>query len=52
MQETKLADADAPVEVFRQAGYELAHEADTTYGYTASINATTARPEGRALHLL
>ena len=25
MQETKLADADAPVGAFRAAGYELAH---------------------------
>ena len=28
MQETKLADADAPVEVFREAGYELAHHGE------------------------
>src|SRR5215471_1841214 len=28
MQETKLADADAPVEAFRQAGYELAHHGE------------------------
>jgi len=28
MQETKLADADAPVEVFRDAGYELAHHGE------------------------
>jgi exodeoxyribonuclease-3 len=28
MQETKLADGDAPVEVFRQAGYELAHHGE------------------------
>src|SRR5260370_41962562 len=28
MQETKLADADAPVDVFRDAGYELAHHGD------------------------
>src|SRR5438094_10410633 len=25
MQETKLADRDAPIDVFRQAGYALAH---------------------------
>ena len=28
MQETKLADADAPADVFRQAGYELAHHGE------------------------
>jgi len=28
MQETKLADADAPVDVFRRAGYELAHHGE------------------------
>jgi exodeoxyribonuclease-3 len=28
MQETKLADADVPVEVFRQAGYDLAHHGE------------------------
>ncbi len=28
MQETKLADADAPVEAFTQAGYELAHHGE------------------------
>ena len=28
MQETKLADADAPVVVFRDAGYELAHHGE------------------------
>lgn len=28
MQETKLADADAPVAVFRDAGYELAHHGE------------------------
>jgi exodeoxyribonuclease III len=28
MQETKLTDADAPVEVFRNAGYELAHHGE------------------------
>src|SRR6185295_6272271 len=28
MQETKLADADAPSDVFRQAGYELAHHGE------------------------
>jgi len=28
MQETKLADADAPVEAFRRAGYELAHHGE------------------------
>jgi len=28
MQETKLADADAPVEEFRKAGYELAHHGE------------------------
>src|SRR5512134_111933 len=28
MQETKLADADAPVGVFRDAGYELAHHGE------------------------
>ena len=28
MQETKLANADAPVEPFRQAGYELAHHGE------------------------
>jgi exodeoxyribonuclease-3 len=28
MQETKLADADAPAEVFRTAGYELAHHGE------------------------
>src|SRR5262245_17207221 len=28
MQETKLADADAPTEVFRDAGYELAHHGE------------------------
>jgi exodeoxyribonuclease III len=28
MQETKLADADAPVDVFRAAGYELAHHGE------------------------
>src|SRR5262250_946288 len=28
MQETKLADADAPVETFNQAGYELAHHGE------------------------
>jgi exodeoxyribonuclease-3 len=28
MQETKLADADAPTEAFRQAGYELAHHGE------------------------
>src|SRR3989454_5064218 len=28
MQETKLTDADAPVEAFQQAGYELAHHGE------------------------
>ena len=28
MQETKLADADAPAEAFRQAGYELVHHGE------------------------
>jgi exodeoxyribonuclease-3 len=28
MQETKLADTDAPVETFKQAGYELAHHGE------------------------
>src|SRR5512145_2017633 len=28
MQETKLADADAPTVVFRDAGYELAHHGE------------------------
>jgi exodeoxyribonuclease-3 len=28
MQETKLTDADAPVEAFREAGYELAHHGE------------------------
>jgi exodeoxyribonuclease-3 len=28
MQETKLADADAPVDLFRDAGYELAHHGE------------------------
>ena len=28
MQETKLADLDAPADVFRQAGYELAHHGE------------------------
>ena len=28
MQETKLADADAPAGVFRDAGYELAHHGE------------------------
>jgi len=28
MQETKLTDADAPVEAFRKAGYELAHHGE------------------------
>jgi exodeoxyribonuclease III len=28
MQETKLADADAPLAVFRQAGYDLAHHGE------------------------
>jgi exodeoxyribonuclease-3 len=28
MQETKLADADAPVDLFRSAGYELAHHGE------------------------
>src|SRR4030095_7446594 len=28
LQETKLADADAPVEPFRKAGYELAHHGE------------------------
>src|SRR5262249_7790011 len=28
MQETKLADADSPVEVFKRAGYELVHHGE------------------------
>ena len=28
MQETKLADADAPVETFKQAGYALVHHGE------------------------
>ena len=28
MQETKLADADAPIEAFKQAGYELVHHGE------------------------
>ena len=28
MQETKLADADAPVDAFRDAGYALAHHGE------------------------
>jgi len=28
MQETKLADADVPTDVFRAAGYELAHHGE------------------------
>ena len=28
MQETKLADADVPVDLFRDAGYEIAHHGE------------------------
>ena len=28
MQETKLADADAPIKTFKQAGYELVHHGE------------------------
>ncbi len=35
MQETKLTDADAPVQVFRDAGYELAHHGQAQWNGTA-----------------
>jgi exodeoxyribonuclease-3 len=49
MQETKLADADAPVETFNQAGYELAHHgegriSESRYGLRKRLTpATTNR---------
>jgi exodeoxyribonuclease-3 len=35
MQETKLTDADAPVQIFRDAGYELAHHGQGQWNGTA-----------------
>ncbi|HLY37056.1 MAG TPA: exodeoxyribonuclease III [Candidatus Binatia bacterium] len=35
MQETKLTDADAPVDVFRDAGYELAHHGEARWNGVA-----------------
>ena len=35
MQETKLSDADAPVDVFREAGYELAHHGERRWNGVA-----------------
>ena len=43
MQETKLADAEAPVAVFREAGYELAHHGEGQWnGVAIASRATTA----------
>ena len=50
MQETKLTDADAPADVFRNAGYELVHHGEGRWngvaiasrvGATGSSTATT-----------
>jgi exodeoxyribonuclease-3 len=38
MQETKLTDADAPVEIFRDAGYELAHHGQGQWNGTAIVS--------------
>src|SRR5207247_510770 len=38
MQETKLADADAPRETFQQAGYELAHHGEGRWNGVAIVS--------------
>jgi exodeoxyribonuclease-3 len=38
MQETKLSDADAPEEAFRQAGYELAHHGQGRWNGVAIVS--------------
>jgi exodeoxyribonuclease III len=38
MQETKLADADVPAEVFRSAGYELAHHGEGRWNGVAIVS--------------
>src|SRR6266545_5728664 len=38
MQETKLADAAAPVDVFRDAGYELAHHGQAQWNGVAIVS--------------
>src|SRR5215467_3200441 len=40
MQETKLADADAPTAVFRDAGYELAHHGEGRWNGVAIASRT------------
>jgi len=40
MQETKLTDADAPVEAFRNAGYELAHHGEGRWNGVAIASRT------------
>jgi exodeoxyribonuclease-3 len=38
MQETKLADADVPTDVFRQAGYEVAHHGEGRWNGVAIVS--------------
>jgi exodeoxyribonuclease III len=38
LQETKLADADAPLEVFRSAGYEMAHHGEGRWNGVAILS--------------
>jgi exodeoxyribonuclease III len=40
MQETKLADADAPVDIFRDAGYQLAHHGEGRWNGVAIASRT------------
>ena len=42
MQETKLADAEAPADVFRQAGYSLAHHGEGRWNGVAIASRTGA----------
>ncbi len=47
MQETKLADADAPVAAFRDLGYELAHHGEGRWNGVAIVrDAPAARASG------
>ena len=43
IQETKLADADAPLAVFREAGYELAHHGEGRWNGVAIASRCGAR---------
>src|SRR5262252_4667558 len=48
MQETKLADADAPVDVFRDAGYALAHHGEGRWNGVAIASRCGLEPVAEA----